>query len=179
MKTIKQLLLVTFMLLFTVVSYSQDDLDTSKTETKVSTAVVYNDSKEAVKIVYSDVKSLSPDVQKALNKLGKSLNSSAEEVWQVLIKQQLVYSIGILIVILLTIGSWIHFYYRINEYRENPINNKGDLSESRGMVSALCCIIALVGTATSIIHFNMMLTGFINPKYGAIMDIMNTIKLLK
>ena len=68
-------------------------LDSS--EDGVST--VYNDSKQAVSTVYNDVKSLSPKVESAIKSLATELKTTTNALWDILVKQQLVWSIAILL----------------------------------------------------------------------------------
>ena len=78
-------------------------LDSS--EDGVST--VYNDSKQAVSTVYNDVKSLSPKVESAIKSLATELKTTTNALWEILVKQQLVWSLCFLT---LTISSLINWY---------------------------------------------------------------------
>ena len=71
-------------------------LDTSKDE--VST--VYKDGTAVVKTVYNDAKSLSPKVESAIKSLATELKTTTNALWVILVRQQLVWSIGFLILTL-------------------------------------------------------------------------------
>ena len=83
-------------------------LDNSKDG--VSTA--YNDSKQAVSTVYNDIKSLSPKVESAIKSLATELKTTTNALWVILVRQQLVWSIGFLILTLTSIINWYIFYKR-------------------------------------------------------------------
>lgn len=120
--------------------------------------------------VYDDVKSIKPDIENALKSLSKSLKVTVEKVWSVLVRQQLVKSIGYFILMIISLLSWINFYYRIKQGNLN----KGSYSwrDSDIAVSVISGLLSIVGTILTSIHFESMLTGFLNPEYGAIKDIL-------
>lgn len=123
---------------------------------------VYLDASKVVEKTYAIGEKLAPKIETLIDKASKQLKVTAEEVWDILVMQQTVFSIGILMGILLTGFSWLHFYYRIKQWKRNcrPDSDIGLL--------ILCAALAISGTITSSIYFQDMLTGFINPKFGAI-----------
>lgn len=102
-------LIVILTMLFIGISYSQE---TTVTNEKVSSTVVYNDSKDAIKQVYNDVKSLSPEVKKAITSLANTFNTTVDKLWDIIVKQQQVYSIVYLILTLASLFNWWLFYKR-------------------------------------------------------------------
>jgi hypothetical protein len=141
-----------------------------------------NSGELTVKEVYNDVKDQGSNIQKTLKSLASSLKVTVDKVWDILVKQQLVYSIAYLIGMILTLFSWFHFYYRINQGNKNTREKYSGYKVWRDSDTAVCIIsgtMALIGTIVSIVHFQSMLTGFINPEYGAIETILKTAQKLK
>jgi len=196
----KQIITI-FILLFTISINAQE-----VTEPNVTSTTVYNDSKDAVKTVYSDVKSLSPEVKATLDRLAKTFNTSVDKLWDILVKQQLVYSICFLILTLSALFNWWLFYsknfkkVKDGEYikgskkviskRDNPkyttYNNEPRQIDANTIEEEIIIpipvgtikhfkylhlIICLTLSIFSFIHFSDMLTGFLNPEYGALKDI--------
>jgi hypothetical protein len=161
----KKILLLS-MLLFNIMAFSQSK-EVNKVIDNTSSAIkkVYSDGSKIVNKAYDASVVVAPKIESALKSLGTELKVGADKVWTILIRQQLVWSICILILVLLTIFSWFHFWYRINEWHRN--------NEAGGYISAciITCIIAIAGTITSSLHFEAMLTGFINPEFGAMKTI--------
>ena len=194
-------------------------LDNSKDG--VSTA--YNDSKQAVSTVYNDIKSLSPKVESAIKSLATELKTTTNALWIILVRQQLVLSIGFLILTLSALLNWFIFYKRyLNKLNKNDfiIGKKpifGDIlntnydryytkydDDIRGKMyiksdtptgeeditlpitnpnniwfKYLHLIICIGLSGLSIWHFSDMLTGFINPEFGALKTIVEVATKLK
>lgn len=140
---------------------------------------VYGDSKDAIGIVYGDLKSLAPKVESALTEVAKGLKVGAESVWKILVKQQLVWSFCYLIGIIVTILSWVNFYYRFNKGQENAKTNQGDWKEADGVLVIVLFIISVALSILSIMNIEAMMTGFINPEFGAIRNIVEIASKLK
>ena len=156
-----------FKLILTVLLISIISTVFAQDTTHVTGSTVYNDAKQAVT-------NLSPKMQDALNSLAKTLKVGATDVWDILVKQQLVWSYCYLVATILTIFSWCHFYYRMREGRAANWGSKDDNYDtvtSYHFVVGITLIIAVTGSIISIAHFQDMITGFINPKYGALKTI--------
>lgn len=163
------------MLLLTSLAFSQAKPITKPAPTLNSnTEKVIDNVAKGVTTVYNDAgkvaQNITPKVEKALEKLSKDLKVTADKAWDILVRQQLVNSIGILVILLVTIGSWFHFWYRYKQAIQN---------DNYILAAVLTVIIAIAGTITSTIFFNDMLTGFINPEFGAIKDIATIAQQLK
>lgn len=179
-------------------------LDTSKD----GVSTVYNDGKQAVSTVYNDVKSLSPKVESAIKSLATELKTTTNALWIILVRQQLVWSIGFLILTLTSIFNWYLFYKRnlngnLKYDKVKVINQKLFHTEGTKDSDAknypncygpsyknieeeklqlipnstipkfkyLHLIICIGLSGLSIYHFSDMLTGFINPHFGALKTI--------
>lgn len=160
MKNLKSIFLIAFIMMFSL-SYGQEE--------DLSGRVVYEDGKAAVKEVYGDAKSMAPKVEAAVEKLATSLKTTADKLWDILVRQQTVNSIVILMVLILTVLSWLHFWYRWN--LGNKMNWGGRPSAQYEIACAITLALALAGTVVTGIHFNDMVTGFVNPEYGALKTI--------
>ena len=171
------------------------------------TQSVIDNTSKGISTVYNDVKSTAPKIEKALSTLGKELKVGANAVWDVLVKQQLVWSWCFLILTLSAIGNWLYWYKlniiklddkdsyltteRIQKKVQNPkydryssntdIMINGDLIEreirlpNRSSLvkgySYLHLTICIALSLLSFYHFSDMMTGFINPEYGAMKTI--------
>lgn len=167
MKHIKLLLIPLTILLLTSLQTKAKQSDTPK----VSISTVYNDVKQRV-----DVNS--PKMEQAINVIAKDLKITADRVWDILVKQQLVWSWCILAGELFTLLSWLHFWYRLKLQRED-LDKYGDTKDSRVAGSVVTGILAGASTIVAAIFFSTMVTGFINPEYGAIRDIANVATSLR
>jgi hypothetical protein len=218
--TILSILLILFSLgVYSNETTKQIDKHSAKVEEGVST--VYNDSKDIVKTAYSDIKDLTPKIEQAIISISNGLKTTAVNVWDILIKQQLVWSVCYLILTLSAIFNWWLFYNRLKPNPKNisyitlkrPVFGEGlnptydnyytkhEPSHPRAQLTipnveigeeeyscpqiapdasnntlslifkythlAACISLSLL----SIYHFTSMLTGFINPKYGALLQI--------
>jgi hypothetical protein len=207
------------------------DKTVNKTEQGIST--IYNDGKDLTKTVYGDLKEVAPKIESAITEVAKGLKVGAENVWQILVKQQKVWSIAFL---LLTISALINWYMFYKRYLYKPTNKDieftvlerdivGDIPNPeweklyaddkywcdkndirtiqtiKGSVGkeqynapkvyeipesnfnafvkfihlVICCILSFY----SVLHFGDMLTGFINPEFGAMKMLFETAQTLK
>lgn len=140
---------------------------------------VYNDGKDAIGTIYTDVKSLGPKVEGAINELAKGLKVGAESVWKILVKQQKVWSWCYLIGMIITIASWANFWYRFKTYYHRYRAEDTCWSGAAITITTVCFIISLGLSLMSITHLEPMMTGFINPEWGAMMNIVEIAKNLK
>jgi hypothetical protein len=122
---------------------------------KVTMTTVYNDAKAGIA------------------GLASALKVGAEHVYVIMVKQQIVKSITGCVILLFIIIGWIALV-RGFEYGADP--KKGDWEE--GLVP-YCIFIGgglFVITIIFILNIECLLTGFINPEYGAIKDILEFVK---
>lgn len=187
---------------------------------KEGIATVYKDGTSVVKTVYNDVKSLSPKIESAIGSLAESFKTTTNNVWNILVKQQLVWSIGFLILTLTSIFNWYLFYKRnlnnklsekdfvkgIKINKESELNkdyssyaSKNDSRSNRYIFKEISeeeILIPIINpnniwfkylhlticiglSGLSIYHFSDMLTGFINPEFGALKTIAEVASKLK
>jgi len=198
-------------------------------------ATVYKDGKQVVSTVYNDVKSLSPKVESAIKSLATELKTTTNALWVILVRQQLVWSIGFLILTVSALLNWFIFYKRnLNNKlnKDNYITGQQDIydlidnpnfqqdyydkykeyegrsgwkdnwtdirylkkikeyagkkdilipivNSNNNWFKYLHLIICICLSLLSIYHFSDMLTGFINPEFGALKTIVEVATKLK
>jgi len=175
---------------------------------KEGITTVYKDGTAVIKTVYNDAKSLSPKIEKALKSLATELKTTTNALWDILVKQQLVWSICFLILTISALFNWYLFYKRnlniklteqdfvkgekdiigkilnkdYNKYKDGDIQEidgpvgKEDIlipivNSNNNWFKYLHLIICIGLSGLSVYHFSDMLTGFINPEFGALKTI--------
>lgn len=158
-------LLLGILILFTY-NVSAEYQPTTYVFNKTANAIehVYLDGTKVVEKAYSLGTIAAPKIGKALETLASQLKVSADNVWKILVRQQLVWSFGTLICIFVTLFSWIHFYRRLRIWHN-------DTRDKYVSACVITCVLALAGTILCSMHFMDMLTGFINPEFGAMKTI--------
>lgn len=211
--------------------YYQEAID--KTSKGVET--VYSDGKEAAKTIYLDLKQVAPKISQGLEEIAKGLKVGVNNVWNILVKQQKVWSIGYLILTIASIINWAVFYRKSlaravtlktadveyvtlsrdilidipnpaydDYYKDRPNDRRSQKTikapsggkeeylspkipvtiaaplPAFGVFLQCLHLAGCIGmSALSIYHFSDMLTGFINPEYGAIKTVVNIVQCLK
>lgn len=119
------------------------------------------------------------DIKGALHDMGEALKVGAEHVYEVLVRQQIVNSIATVLVYAVLIALAIilvrHTMAGINRYNKTKQSYDdwpGELIASFIFSIILCCGLCGIFLAT----IQSVITGFVNPEYGAIKDILNVIK---
>lgn len=173
----KKILLLAVMFLSATV-YSQNTVE--KTLNAVSNIVdsLQKDVKDGVAFVDTSslYKTIYNDVKTGLTGLASGLKVGVEHVYAVLVKQQVVKSIAelvawFLIPLLLTVLA-IYIAFKFKWFSENVLDNTEGFSAFGGVVLiAIPLLICVLGPS-----WQTIITGFVNPEYGAIQDIMNFIK---
>jgi predicted negative regulator of RcsB-dependent stress response len=207
---LKIIVLLLALLVIGLTSNAQDTIQ------HVNTSLVYHDIKSAIT-------TNSPKIEKAIGILAKDLSVTADKLWDILVKQQRVYSICFLLLTLSALVNWYLWYKhnytslkegqytkgikkepieipnpefdpRASEYSPAIKKQKTVLSrelfiETEVILSLdstvktnykwLHLIICIGLSVLSYYHFSQMLTGFINPEFGAMQTIAEVAKQLK
>lgn len=139
-----------------------------------------NIQSDSTKVTFTQVYQ---DVKQGLQGLGEALKTGAEHVYEILIKQQFVESITWLIVILiLSIASFVLLKFGLNDMwniRKDYYGQGEHLKEVKESRVALLVFGAACGLSAAIcfmINANDIITGFVNPEYGAMKEIMEFVK---
>lgn len=157
--------------------YSQDVIERSNTD--------YSSNK-----IDQVVNTLFDKTTEAVKDLANALKVPAEHVYSILIKQQIVKSVtNLFIIILLCLLSYIVSKVTLKSYKDTNISyriehkildsnyNRYELDDNgwwvMGITTVAVLIISTIITFVSVI--TSVITGFINPEYGAIKDILQYI----
>lgn len=162
MKKYLLLILISFM---SISSFSQTD--SSSILDKIKTLPKQLDTSSTFKQMYGDVK-------QAIQGIAKGLKVGAEHVYIILVRQQVVRSIVYLIMVLLTIyflKSWLKAYKNKEEHWVDYDSDPTFI----GVFRVVQLIISVILLGISIFNIDTIITGFVNPEYGAITDIMEFI----
>lgn len=160
MKLIKSLIIIGLLSILAFKAFAAPNAtDSIKTadNVKVTATQVYNDAKSVLK------------------SLGDALKVGSEHVYEVLVKQQVVQSItnlviGLLLAITLPLACKLIINAKWNEY---GLEDNSILSFTLGCIFG---ILSLIVTIYSLINLVETVTGFVNPEYGAIKQILDLIK---
>lgn len=182
MKKVLSILMV-FGLLFTFqtkafnVSQTLDSVKSIATSIKDSAvqSVKEVDTSSTFKAMYSDFK-------QGIVALASSLKVGAEHVYGVLVRQQVVYAIVYLalsIIGLILILNWIKKYKDDKEKWKGGNSVYDDTPTGLGLLRSIQIFVALVMIGIGIGNINSIMTGFINPEYGAIQDVIEMVKDVK
>lgn len=157
------------MLVANTESYSLSSTDTT------STVSVYDDVKTVGGTLYNDAKD-------AIKQLANALSVGAEHVYTVLVKQQLVHSIVNLLIAVLGLIIW-YIVYRLMRYGLSESENAGySIFLERPAILAVTKLVAFFAfllTIGVICELPQTVTGFINPEYGAMKDIVQMIEKIR
>lgn len=168
----KMFLMLTLML--TVGAFASDTtklVDNFVQKSGDGVETVYNDGKELAKIV-------SGKAEIVITELAKSLKVTTHKVWEILVRQQRVWAWGYLIGMITAIASWVHFYYRLKRFKIE-VDERGKALNSNLILAVTTFIFSLALSIISLLHFNAMLTGFLNPEFSAMTYILELAKNLK
>lgn len=227
MKPLKYIIGVFILLFLSTITFAQNKKDNSydKTIDKVS---------NATETVYNDLKSTAPKISNALNSLGKELKVGVNKVWDILVRQQLVWSIVYTILTISAVFNWYMFYSRnfkkpkkeelvlgkeqyvqkldnpefdqkwydqyversstvYNSEKKDPRFNKyiyntlqrdcliapPKVNNNIPWFTIIHLFICLTLSIFSFIHFSDMVTGYINPEFGAMKTIAEVASKIK
>lgn len=109
------------------------------------------------------------DVKDAMVQIGKALEVGAEHVYVVLIKQQVVVAVTFLLIILVLFGFSVWAWLAYNYEAKKP-DYKEDGYVLMPLIPSVITLVVFLWNIRSIV------TGFINPEYGAMMEILDAIK---
>jgi hypothetical protein len=166
----KSIILLIFSIFITTTIFSQEIVDAKKTE-------ISSDIVDVVNTVFDKT-------TEAVQSLAESLKVPAEHVYEILVKQQAVKStslsltiiccfiIGILLVYL-TYKNWKLTNEKYNKKIDRVDYQKYDLDDGAWFPLIIFgSLIIFVATIVLISSITTIITGFINPEYGAIKTIL-------
>lgn len=115
------------------------------------------------------------DVKTGINAVASALKVGAEHVYEVLVKQQVVNAIvwiliGVLpLLLLLVFGKSVWKWASIQE-------KEHDAEGFAGFCAFLFYCFTIIPSIILMFHIDIVVTGFVNPEYGALQEIMSWIK---
>ena len=115
------------------------------------------------------------DFKDAINGIADSLKVGAEHVYQILVMQQIVNSVTWLVIFCFSVIMIFNFVSAANNKNETWVNEDGD-PKPLGVFRLVQMIVFMGSVVICIFHADVIVTGFINPEYGAIMEIKSFIK---
>ena len=145
------------------------------------TTTFYGDLKDGVQTIHEDakdaVKYLTPEAKNLIVKVAQKLEKTTDQVWDILVRQQKVWSWCYLALTISAIILWYRFFTQLNILRTD-VNESGETKILNVVICAGLCIAAIIASAYSSVHFVDMATGFMNPEYGAMKNIYQVYKSL-
>ena len=180
-------ILISFLLLvaFTVTSFSQT---AEKVINQTVQTVLKTESNDSVKTVVTDSATLTmlrvyEDTKAGIYGLASALKAPVEHVYEVLVKQQVIYSFSYLLIdlFLLAIALFLLIKFGDNLKRtRNPDDNwyGNEIAERFELIGILMFggLFSIISIITIISTLSAIITGFFNPEYGALQDVVNFIK---
>lgn len=113
------------------------------------------------------------DFKDALNGVADALKVGAEHVYQVLVMQQVVNSITwLLIIAVLLIAGGITLKFGIKDMW----NKDKEVKDHKIPLLVIGSIVLIASVIVLSVNMSTIITGFVNPEYGAIMEIKSFIK---
>lgn len=170
----KKLLILALISLF---SFEIKANDTASIVSDIKSTITKVDTASLSKQIYTDFKS-------GIEAAASALKVGVTEVWSILVKQQYVNSIMYLCLIIFGILTTILFFNQIKKCREDfkkwKENDGKDSYDSYfssyTFTSVISEVITLILFGIGLGHIDVIITGFVNPQYGAMQDIINFVK---
>lgn len=149
----KKFIIFIALALFSITSHAQDTSIKKLTDSgQVTFSKVYN------------------DVKGALVGLGAALKVGAEHVYGIFIKQQIINAIVwsvIFILMAIILLKSLHIMCKEIDWNEVQVKT---------VMALVFTIFSTIGVIVCLCHTDVIVTGFCNPEYGAIQEIMDKIK---
>jgi len=152
----KKLILTALLSLFICVVHAQEQQIIIPDTTQVTLIKVYN------------------DVTQGIQGLAQALKAPAEKVWEILVVQQKVNAITYTILLIIGLIVCIILLFTVR-WLWKKADDEYDYQDIAILITILT-IIAIIAEIICIVNFVPdTITGFINPEYGAIKEILNVI----
>jgi hypothetical protein len=159
------------------VKENSEELKTVYADGKEVTGTLYTDSKELLQVLYQDGKIVSSKLEAALVSIAEGLKTTTVKAWDILVRQQLVWSWCYLILTLSSIFLWWKFGKQFLKMQTEK-DSTGSVLDSNIALTVVLGILALVDSIIAGFHFEQMMTGFLNPEFGAIRTLFELVKTL-
>jgi len=168
--------LLSIIFLFVISFTNAQVLDSAVSKTTQLVVTTKETVKDGVATIdtSSNFKNIYTDVKTGITALASSLKVGVEHVYMVLVKQQIVYAIVYLIIGLFAfflIINWMNGYKDPKQEWEHDDDPTG-----LGLIKTVQIIVGILLTTVFIFHIDNIVTGFVNPEYGAIQDIITIVQ---
>ena len=147
-------------------------------DSKTVVGTAYDDGKSLLKVFYDDGKILATKLETSLQSLAEGLKTTSIKAWEILVKQQQVWSWCYLFLTLSSLFLWYKFGTQLKK-TQTDLTETSDLKNSNILTTVLFATIALTDSIAAGIHFEKMMTGFINPEFGALRTLFELVQTLK
>ena len=147
-------------------------------DSKTVVGTAYDDGKSLLKVFYDDGKILATKLETGLQSLAEGLKTTSIKAWEILVKQQQVWSWCYLFLTLSSLFLWYKFSVQLKK-TQTDLTETSDLKTSNIIVTVLFAFVALLDSVVAGIHFEQMMTGFINPEFGALRTLFELVQTLK
>jgi len=149
-------------------------IDKNVDKIEKGTKTFYGDVKDGTVTVYQDakdvVKYLTPEAKNLIVKIAQKLEKTTDQVWDILVRQQKVWSWCYLLLSISAIILWYRFYLQFNVAKTDLTEAK-EVKEINVVFAVALFIFAVTASCFSSFHFIDMMTGFMNPEYGAMKNL--------
>ena len=177
----KRLILLFSMLFGFMFQSEATDLSTIVDSTKQFVMEMKDSAVASVKEIdtSSTFKTMYSDFKQGIVALASSLKVGAEHVYGVLVRQQIVYGIVYLIILLIGVyltSNWLKNYKNKDELWTGPDRFGSSEPTGLGVFRSIQIVVAATMLMIGIVNINNIMTGFINPEYGAIQDVIEMVK---
>ena len=108
------------------------------------------------------------DIKAGVIGMAKALKAPVEHVYAIIVRQQLVNSITLIVVLLAGLGFLLFTYKKISTVDE--------LSEGQILITVVTGTAGFIMMLIGLFCIDDIITGFVNPEYGALKDIINFVK---
>jgi hypothetical protein len=148
-------------------------------QTSNGVSTVYGDTKNGISTMYNDVKSVAPDAKAAMKEIYNTIKDVSLYSWNLLVYQQRVWSICYLFCELLFFYSVYRFWQAYDKYSDTDLDESG-ITKSKNIIPCIILgVSSLILGYFSFIHFEAMITGFFNPEFGALRQLVELGKTIK
>ena len=182
-------ILFTFILAITsIITYSNTDSTVTNIENK--TREISNFVANQVSAI--DTSKVSHKIYEGLSQLAAGLKTTADNVWDITVRQQLVYSIANLIlgIFMFFIVRYIIFsgyrrYVNYNEAYNKATNNVEGyryyaIDEGSWLANFIVgSTLGIISIALFILNIQQTITGFVNPEFGAMRQIIEFVSQIR
>lgn len=149
------------------VKNTASNLSKTAQQGKASLSSVYGDSKDGIKTVYGDLSSLGGEAKGAIKDIVKELKQVSVKAWDLLVRQQMIWSLCYLAVTLSSLILGFRFFKQL-KITGTDRTSTDDYKSTNIVLSIVYGTLFVSALLFSSLHLEPMLTGFFNSEFGAL-----------